>query len=125
MLVRYDRPPDPPLTAEQAAWASGLLREKGVVDVTPDDEAFVRAIVAAPGDDLPRLVYADWLDDRGDPRGAYLRAEAAWATPWKDDTRPADDPRLASDGGWARPGLGGPCQPAAGRGVLRCMSVSR
>jgi uncharacterized protein (TIGR02996 family) len=44
-----------------------------------DDEAFVRAIVAAPGDDLPRLVYADWLDDRGDPRGAYLRAEAEGA----------------------------------------------
>jgi uncharacterized protein (TIGR02996 family) len=42
-----------------------------------DDEAFVRRIVDSPGDDAPRLVYADWLDDRGDPRGAYLRAEAA------------------------------------------------
>jgi len=40
-----------------------------------DDEAFVRAIVAAPGDDAPRLAYADWLDERGDPRGAYVRAE--------------------------------------------------
>src|SRR5436309_530177 len=47
-----------------------------------DDEAFVRAIVAAPGDDLPRLVYADWLDDRADPRGAYLRAEVEWAGRW-------------------------------------------
>jgi uncharacterized protein (TIGR02996 family) len=41
-----------------------------------DDEAFIRAIVAAPGDDAPRLVYADWLDERGDPRGSYLRLEA-------------------------------------------------
>jgi uncharacterized protein (TIGR02996 family) len=40
-----------------------------------EDEAFIRAIVDGPGDDLPRLVYADWLDDRSDPRGAYLRAE--------------------------------------------------
>lgn len=65
--------------------------------MTPDDEAFIRAIVAAPGDDLPRLVYADWLDElRGDPWGAYLRAEAAWAMPWKDGTRPADDPRLGA-----------------------------
>src|SRR6476619_528897 len=40
-----------------------------------EDEAFIRAIVDSPGDDLPRLVYADWLDDRDDPRGAYLRAE--------------------------------------------------
>ena len=40
-----------------------------------DDDAFIRAIVAAPGDEAPRLVYADWLDERGDPHGLYLRAE--------------------------------------------------
>lgn len=40
-----------------------------------EDEAFIRAIVDGPGDDLPRRVYADWLDDRADPRGPYLRAE--------------------------------------------------
>ena len=44
-----------------------------------EDEAFIRGIVDSPGDDLPRLVYADWLDERADPRGAYLRAEAEWA----------------------------------------------
>jgi uncharacterized protein (TIGR02996 family) len=43
-----------------------------------DDEAFIRAVVAAPADDAPRLVYADWLDERGDPRGAFLRAELTW-----------------------------------------------
>jgi uncharacterized protein (TIGR02996 family) len=43
--------------------------------MTSDDEAFIRAIVAAPGDDAPRLVYADWLDERGDPRGTFLRSE--------------------------------------------------
>src|SRR5215210_6031383 len=40
-----------------------------------DDEAFIRAIVDAPGDEAPRLVYADWLDEKGDPRGEYLRRE--------------------------------------------------
>jgi uncharacterized protein (TIGR02996 family) len=40
-----------------------------------EDEAFIRAIVDNPGDDTHRLVYADWLDDRSDPRGAFLRAE--------------------------------------------------
>lgn len=40
-----------------------------------DDESFIRAIVDAPGDDARRLVYADWLDQKGDPRGAYLRRE--------------------------------------------------
>lgn len=59
-----------------------------------DDEAFVRAVVDAPGDDTPRLVYADWLDDRSDPRGAYLRTEAEWAKPWRSGERPADSPEL-------------------------------
>jgi uncharacterized protein (TIGR02996 family) len=40
-----------------------------------DDEAFIRALLAAPADEAPRLVYADWLDERGDPRGTYLRLE--------------------------------------------------
>jgi uncharacterized protein (TIGR02996 family) len=34
--------------------------------------------VDSPGDETARLVYADWLDDRDEPRGAYLRAEVAW-----------------------------------------------
>jgi uncharacterized protein (TIGR02996 family) len=53
-----------------------------------DDEAFIRAIVDAPGDDAPRLVYADWLDERDDPRGAYMRAETEWAQPWRQGDRP-------------------------------------
>ena len=44
-----------------------------------DDDAFVRAIEAAPADDAPRLVYADWLDEHGDPRAAFLRAEVRLA----------------------------------------------
>jgi uncharacterized protein (TIGR02996 family) len=38
-----------------------------------DEEGFLQAIAAAPTDDLPRLVYADWLEERGDPRATYLR----------------------------------------------------
>jgi uncharacterized protein (TIGR02996 family) len=38
-----------------------------------EEDAFLRAILAAPGDASPRLVYADWLEERGDPRGGYLR----------------------------------------------------
>src|SRR5262245_56268425 len=36
-----------------------------------DDEAFLRAIGDRPDDDLPRLIYADYLDERGN----YARAE--------------------------------------------------
>jgi uncharacterized protein (TIGR02996 family) len=59
-----------------------------------EDEAFIRAIVDSPGDDLPRLVYADWLDDRDDPRGPYLRAEFEWAKPWRSGQRPAESTKL-------------------------------
>jgi len=34
-LVRYDRDPEPPLTAEQKAWADALLREKGLLPGGP------------------------------------------------------------------------------------------
>jgi uncharacterized protein (TIGR02996 family) len=44
-----------------------------------DEDAFLAAIRANPADDLARLVYADWLDERADPdapaRAAFLRAE--------------------------------------------------
>lgn len=40
-----------------------------------EDEALLRGVIDRPGDDTARLVYADWLDERDDPRGAYLRAE--------------------------------------------------
>jgi uncharacterized protein (TIGR02996 family) len=43
--------------------------------MTGEEEAFLRAICANPDDDLPRLVYADWLDERGDPRGEFIRVE--------------------------------------------------
>src|SRR5262245_5430925 len=43
------------------------------------DDPFLRAIVADPGDDTTRLVYADWLDEQDDPRGVFLRLEVALA----------------------------------------------
>lgn len=59
-----------------------------------EDEAFIRAVVDNPGDDTPRLVYADWLDDHADPRGPYLRVECEWGKVWRSGERPADSPEL-------------------------------
>lgn len=42
--------------------------------MTSDELAFIAALDAEPGDHTTRLVYADWLDDRGDPRGPGMRA---------------------------------------------------
>ena len=40
-----------------------------------DDSGFLQAIRDNPDDDAHRLVYADWLQERGDPRGEDLRLE--------------------------------------------------
>jgi uncharacterized protein (TIGR02996 family) len=38
-------------------------------------DALLAAIEAAPGDDAPRLIFADWLDEHGGDEGARV---AAW-----------------------------------------------
>jgi uncharacterized protein (TIGR02996 family) len=40
-----------------------------------DDIAFQRAILANPADTTLKLVYADWLQDRADPRAEYVRIQ--------------------------------------------------
>ncbi|HJZ55934.1 MAG TPA: TIGR02996 domain-containing protein [Gemmataceae bacterium] len=43
-----------------------------------DEEAgFIAALLASPDDQLVLLAYADWLDERGDPRGQYARLQAS------------------------------------------------
>jgi uncharacterized protein (TIGR02996 family) len=53
-----------------------------------DEAALLRAISDAPADDAVRLVYSDWLEDRGDlPRAEFIRAQVRRATlrPWHAD----------------------------------------
>ena len=42
------------------------------MDDADEREAFLNAIFDAPEDDLPRLVFADWLDERGESDWAEL-----------------------------------------------------
>lgn len=44
-----------------------------------DGEALLAAICAAPDDDAPRLAYADWLTEHGDPRGEFIVLQIARA----------------------------------------------
>jgi uncharacterized protein (TIGR02996 family) len=43
------------------------------------DDEFLQEILAHPDDDAPRLIYADWLDERGDPRGEFIRVQCELA----------------------------------------------
>jgi uncharacterized protein (TIGR02996 family) len=36
---------------------------------------FLAAVLADPADDVPRMAYADWLTERGDPRGEFVAVQ--------------------------------------------------
>jgi uncharacterized protein (TIGR02996 family) len=57
------------------------------------DEAFLQAIQEDPDDDTPRLVYADWLEEQGNPDGA---ARAELIRTQVELARLGDDPRRAA-----------------------------
>jgi uncharacterized protein (TIGR02996 family) len=52
-----------------------------------EEDRFIQAILADPDDTSIRLVYADWLEERGDPRGEFLRLEAALMELPREDER--------------------------------------
>src|SRR4051794_18124688 len=58
-------------------------RRSRVKTMSDTEVALLKAIRANPGDDAPRLVYADWLDEHGGPeeraRAEFIRADCALA----------------------------------------------
>jgi uncharacterized protein (TIGR02996 family) len=57
-------------------------------------DAFLEAILQNPNDDTPRLVYADWLDEQGDPpsaaRAEFIRIQCVLANGYLPTRRRAD-----------------------------------
>src|SRR5262245_49215606 len=49
------------------------------------DDAFLDDIIEHPGDDTPRLIYADWLEEQDDPEAhqlaEFIRLQIALETP--------------------------------------------
>jgi len=43
------------------------------------EAGFIQALRDDPSDDETRLIYADWLDERGDPRGEFFRVQVRLA----------------------------------------------
>src|SRR5262249_10557614 len=57
-----------------------------------DEAAFVAAIAAAPADEALKLVFADWLEERDDPRAGWLRDRVV--RPWMGPTVQSPVPAL-------------------------------
>lgn len=78
-----------------------------------DDAGFVEAIRKEPGSLDLYLIYADWLEERGDPRGAFLRMLNSLAQCDGDPSNrlrelcPTVDPKWVRvmEGGFSRAGL--------------------
>lgn len=45
--------------------------------LSTDEQAFHQMILRNPDDEVPRLICADWLEERGDPRGEFIRVQCA------------------------------------------------
>ena len=48
---------------------------------------FFEAVLAAPDDDAPRLVFADFLTGEGDPRGEFIALQCRLAATPDDEAR--------------------------------------
>src|SRR5262245_57433673 len=81
---QYKRPLALPASA-RLAWRRLPGRSRGAG--MTEQKALLRAMIAEPDDDAPRLVYADWLEGHGDPdRAAFIRVQCELARlpeqPW-------------------------------------------
>jgi len=66
----------------------GLVRKPGEGPTSPEEAAFLDGIRKKPADNTTRLVYADWLEERGEDRAAeYLRVLCRWLACHPDNDR--------------------------------------
>jgi uncharacterized protein (TIGR02996 family) len=64
-----------------------MSRKLSLPIISDKEDPFIKAILAAPEDEAPRLIYSDWLDEHDDIRAEYLRIDCALAKLSQDDPR--------------------------------------
>ncbi len=94
-----------------------------------EDVRFLEAIRARPGSAAQRLVYADWLEEQGDPRAGFIRAQCHAARLAPSHPRrlaleaQAHDLLLRHEEDWLGPLLGHVGNWEFHRGLLRSVTV--
>src|SRR5262249_1642285 len=95
------------------------------------DDEFLREIERQPAERTLRLVYADWLDERDDPRRALIRIEEEMrqgpgvaGRVWGVEARPHPPPAGGGGGGGRWPGRSGAAGCATGRSASRCSGTA-
>jgi len=95
-----------------------------------DSEGFLQRIRAFPDDDVPRLIYADWLDEQNDARGEFIRIQIALSRLPLDDRRRsplvAEEQRLLArhEAEWKAPFHGLASVPDFRRGFVEEVKIA-
>ena len=55
------------------------IQAKSILQRSRWEQELVAAVLADPDNDKPRLAYAQWLDEREDPRGELIRVQCQWS----------------------------------------------
>jgi uncharacterized protein (TIGR02996 family) len=107
-----------------------MSRDAPAASPRPEVLAFLADIKDAPEDDTPRLIFADWLEEQGDPRGELMRVQCQLAGMTQDDPRFVELRRREGSlreenmGDWIGrlpPG----CKPTFRRGLLHLLLPSK
>src|SRR5262245_9393769 len=91
---------------------------------------FLARIRELPDDDGPRLIFADWPDEQGDPRGECIRVQVALARLPEHDRRRLKLARIERDlltrfaDVWAEPIRGLATGPVFRRGFVEEVKVT-
>ena len=56
------------------------MMQYGLPNKYADELPFIRQVMFDAADDGPRMIYADWLDERNDARGEFLRIDLQLAS---------------------------------------------
>jgi uncharacterized protein (TIGR02996 family) len=94
------KPVEQVIAALEARYADRIARAK---DVVLGEQEHWAAILAEPGDLAPRAVYADWLQEKGDPRGEFIALQLAREAGQATEAAEARERKLLAEHGraWA------------------------
>lgn len=67
-----------------------------------DETLFLNEIASNPDDDTVKLVYADWLDEQGDPRGQMIRLSVELRKKCQHFISESDTERAFNFGQWMK-----------------------
>ncbi|HTL33788.1 MAG TPA: TIGR02996 domain-containing protein [Kofleriaceae bacterium] len=75
------------LPADDVAHVRAILERLPVADDRSGEAELLAAVYESPDDDAPRAVYADWLLERGEPRGELIALQLKRERSREDDRR--------------------------------------